>query len=305
MSIQTGLIHKIERFSLHDGPGIRTLVVMKGCPLKCLWCSSPYTQNADPEIFYIKARCQGCGRCVATCPNLAIASATTGAAVKTDRALCAGCGKCVEVCANQARELSGRNYSAQELFDEVEKDSAFYRRSGGGITVGGGEPTLQSGFVGEFLSLCRAHYIHTALETCALTSWEKLAFLLDSLDLVYIDLKHMDESRHIEWTGASNRIILENIRKAARQNQIILRIPVVPGFNDSAENILASGTFAKELGNNILRMELLPYHQFGLHKYEELGRAYPLQSVPPPTDERMAELRDIAGSAGINVEIGG
>jgi len=239
------------------------------------------------------------------CPQKAITKGGDLTGVTTDRTLCIGCGVCSAACSNQARELSGREYSAPELFAEVKKDAAFYRRSGGGITVGGGEPTLQAEFMDEFLSLCRANFYHTARETSALTPWEKLAPLLDLLDLVYIDLKHMDENRHAQWTGASNRVILENIRKAARQSQVILRIPVIPGFNDSAENISASATFAKELGNNILRLELLPYHLFGIHKYAELEREYPLAAIAPPTDEQMAELRDIARAAGMDAEIGG
>jgi pyruvate formate lyase activating enzyme len=193
----------------------------------------------------------------------------------------------------------------EELFREVEKDEAFYRRSGGGITVGGGEPTMQAAFVGEFLSLCRSHYFHTAMETSALTSWEKLAPLLDSLDLIYIDVKHMDDSRHVQWTGVSNRVILENIRRAARENHLILRIPVIPGFNDSAENISASAKFVKELGNNVVRLELLPYHPFGIHKYGELERLYPLESATPPPDGHMEELRGMVRSFGVDCEIGG
>ncbi|MBN1662487.1 MAG: glycyl-radical enzyme activating protein [Deltaproteobacteria bacterium] len=300
-----GLISRVERFSLHDGPGIRTLIVMKGCPLRCRWCSSPYTQSADPEILYIKGRCQGCGRCIAVCPNQAIAFETVDGPVKTDRSRCIGCGACAAVCVNRARELSGRHYTAAELFREVEKDAAFYRRSGGGITVGGGEPTMQAAFVREFLALCRSHLFHTAMETSAYTPWEKLAPLLDLLDIVYMDLKHVDERRHIQWTGASNRVILENIRRAAQENHLILRIPVIPGFNDSAENISASAKFVKELGNNVVRLELLPYHQFGIHKYGELERLYPLESVTPPPDAHMKELRGMVRSFGLDCEIGG
>ncbi|MFX1294607.1 MAG: glycyl-radical enzyme activating protein [Promethearchaeota archaeon] len=305
MNVQKGLIHKIERFSLHDGPGIRTLVIMKGCPLRCLWCSSPYTQSPNPEILYIRSKCKGCGQCIETCQQKAISRGVNPSQVKTDRALCIGCGECIAVCPNRARELSGRYYTTQELLREVEKDAIFYRRSGGGITVGGGEPTMQAEFVGEFLSVCRSHFFHTAMETCAFTSWEKLAPLLYLLDLVYIDLKHMDDSCHVEWTGVSNRVILKNIRRAARENQVILRIPVIPGFNDSAENISESARFAKELANNIIRLELLPYHPFGIHKYEELERAYAIESIQPPPDEHIANLRDIARSFGIEVEIGG
>lgn len=239
------------------------------------------------------------------CLQKAISKGEDLMGVKTNRILCIGCGVCTDMCPSHVRELSGREYSAPELFAEIEKDAAFYRRSGGGITVGGGEPTLKAEFTHEFLSLCRANFYHTAMETCALTPWEKLAPLLDLLDLVYIDLKHMDENRHVQWTGASNRVILENIRRAARQSQVVLRIPVIPGFNDSAENISASAAFAKELGDNILRLELLPYHLFGVHKYAELEREYPLAAIAPPADEHMAELRDIARTAGIDAEIGG
>ena len=305
MNVQKGLIHKIERFSLHDGPGIRTLIVTKGCPLRCLWCSSPHTQSPTPEILYIKSNCTGCGRCVEVCPKKALSIGAEPSAIITDRTLCVGCGKCIEVCPNRARELSGRHCTAEELFREVERDAAFYRRSEGGVTVGGGEPTMQSEFVEDFLSRCRSHYIHTAMETCAMTSWEKLAPLLNLLDFIYIDLKHMDEHRHAEWTGASNRIILENIRGAARETNVILRIPVIPGFNDSETNISESAQFAKELGSNIVRLELLPYHQFGVHKYEELERPYALASVKPLPEAHMVKLQDIARSFGIDVEIGG
>jgi pyruvate formate lyase activating enzyme len=300
-----GLIHKIEHFSLNDGPGIRTLIIMKGCPLKCRWCSSPYTQAPNSEILYIKSKCKGCGRCIEACPQKAISRGADSSLVKTDRALCRGCGDCVAFCPNRARELSGRLYSVEELFRQVEKDAGFYRRSGGGITVGGGEPTMQAEFVGQFLSLCRSHFFHTVMETSALTSWEKLAPLLDSLDLVYIDLKHMDDSRHIQWTGASNHGILENIKKASEKCRLIVRIPVIPGFNDSVENISNTAIFVKNLDKNFVRLELLPYHQFGIHKYEELERPYAVESIKPPPDEHTENLRDIARSVGIDVEIGG
>jgi len=171
--------------------------------------------------------------------------------------------------------------------------------------VGGGEPTMQAGFVGEFLVLCRSHFFHTAMETSALTSWEKLAPILSSLDLIYIDLKHMDRNRHRDWTGAANDLILENIKRTAQVYRLIVRVPVVPGFNDSGENISETARFVKDLGSRFVRLELLPYHQFGVHKYDELERAYPVESIQPPSDERMTELRDIARAIGITVETGG
>ena len=302
---QEGSIYKIENFSLHDGPGIRTLVVMKGCPLKCRWCSSPYTQRPDFELFYIKSRCTGCSHCITVCPECAITMETKQTSVKTNRSQCTGCGICVDACPNQARERVGREYTAEGLFHKIEKNAPFFRRSGGGITLGGGEPTLQAAFVEESLSLCRVSFFHTAMETCAFTSWEKLAPLLDQLDLVYIDLKHMDDKRHAQWTGVSNTPILENIQRTAETNQLILRIPVVPGFNDAVQNIKESAVFAKTLGSNLLRLELLPYHQFGLHKYEELERTCLVESIQPPSARHMETLRDIVRSFGLEARIGG
>jgi len=300
-----GIIYGIERFSLHDGPGIRTLVITKGCPLSCRWCSSPYTQSPKPEVLYRQSDCTGCAACAAVCKNRAITFDKASASVKTDRTLCSGCGECVAACAQAARELAGRYYTPEALLREVEKDEAFYRRSGGGVTVGGGEPTLQAAFVAGFLDLCRENHFHTAMETCAFAPWERFAPLLEKLDLVYIDLKHMDDKTHRAWTGASNRRILDNLQRAARQNDVIVRIPVIPGFNDSVDNISESAKFVKSLGNHVARLELLPYHLFGIHRYAELERGYALSSIPPLSDEQMANLRDRARTAGIAVEIGG
>lgn len=306
MNYPRGLIHSIERFSIHDGPGIRTLVIMKGCPLRCRWCSSPHTQSPKPEILHIKTRCQGCGRCLAACRNNAISVDAGKKRVQTDRSRCTGCGDCIFLtCPNRAREISGKYYTTEELFRKVEKDAAIYRRSGGGITVGGGEPTMQAEFVLEFLSLCKSRFLHTAMETSAHTSWEKLSPLLSRLDLVYIDVKHMGKKRHHEWTGVSNTLILRNIRRAAKIIPLILRVPVIPGFNDTEENISETACFARELGRSLLRLELLPYHRYGMHTYEELDRAYMIESLNPPSEGHLARLRNIAGSAGIECEIVG
>jgi pyruvate formate lyase activating enzyme len=300
-----GLINKIQRFSLHDGPGIRTLVVTKSCPLNCLWCSSPQTQKARPELLYIRSRCQGCGHCIRACPEKAIAAMEDEHLVRTNRNLCLGCGACVTACLNRAREIAGRYYSVEDLLLEIEKDTAFYRRSGGGVTVGGGEPAMQAEFVGRFLSVCQTRQIHTVMETSALASWIKLAPLIECLDLVYIDVKHMDERRHFELTGSSNRLILDNIKRAAGFRHMILRIPVVPGLNDSADNILNTVAFARTLGSNLLRLELLPYHKFGRHGYYELERRYEIEAIEAPADDFMEEMREMVQKAGIAAEIGG
>ena len=299
-----GLVYNLQRFAIHDGPGIRTLVYMKGCPIKCLWCSTPQTQQNTVEVLHIELHCKKCGRCADVCPVGAIIfSAEEGPNI--DRVLCNSCGQCVEDCPNQALELLGKYMTVEELFREVDKDSPFYRRSNGGVTVGGGEPTMQHEFVAAFLKRCKQRYIHTAMETCGYVKWGHLEKLIEQLDLVYMDIKHMNTVVHKELTGVSNEIILENIRKVAAMRSLILRIPTVPGCNDSDDNILDTARFARELGDNITRIELLPYHKFGTQTYSRIGREYRLADVETPGDEHMQRLKDIIESCGVSVQIGG
>jgi len=298
-----GLIYNIQKFAIHDGPGIRTLVYMKGCPLNCAWCSSPQSQKPDPEIIYYEVRCKKCGDCVKTCPVKAMSLAEDG--VSIERARCNSCGECAEICPNQALEILGRGVTVSELFREINKDSGFYRRSGGGITVGGGEPTMQPEFVEEFLKQCRQNYIHTAIETCGFVRWENLKNILDYVDLVYMDIKHMDPVVHEKITSVSNTIILENVRKVSVLRSLIIRIPVVPGCNDSDDNIRDTANFASQLGDNLIRVELLPYHKFGTQTYSQIGRKYGLQHIEPPDDDRMEILKKIVESCGIKAQIGG
>jgi len=300
----TGLIYEIERFAIHDGPGIRTLVFMKGCPLRCLWCSSPHTQKAVPEILYSERECQRCGQCAEACPIGAIMLSPEDG-VTIDRERCDACGKCVEACPYGAQRLAGTRVTPEELLRQVERDSAFYRRSGGGVTIGGGEPAVQHEFVAEFLGLCKKQYIHTAIETCGCVPWEHMEKLLDNLDLVYIDIKHMDAEEHKKLTGVSNDRVLENARRIAERRPVIVRVPIVPGLNDSDENILATARFAAGLGDNLQSVELLPYHKLGIEMYRRLGREYSLASIESPDDEHMQQLKEIAQSCGVDVQIGG
>ena len=299
-----GLVYNLERFAIHDGPGIRTLVYMKGCPLKCLWCSSPQTQKNAPEILHNDMNCRKCRLCVQICKANAITFSEEEGPI-INRKLCLSDGLCVEACPNQARELAGNFMTSEELYNEVDKDSPFYRRSNGGVTVGGGEPTLQHKFVKEFLKKCKKTYMHTAIETCGYVKWEYLEGLLEYLDLVYMDIKHMDDAVHKEITGVSNKIILENIRRVSAVRPLIVRIPVVPGCNDSDENISATARFAGELGKNLIRIDLLPYHKFGTQTYDKLGRMYKLKDVESPSDERMQQLKEIVESCGVQAQIGG
>ena len=299
-----GLVYNIQRFAVHDGPGIRTLVHMKGCPLKCVWCSSPQSQRGKPQLMHILAHCTACGTCISSCPHQVISIDDFGQPQMAWEN-CEHDGQCVDACPHQARELSGKFLTVEELYEEVAKDSPFYRRSNGGVTVGGGEPTMQHEFVDAFLQRCKKSSIHTAIETCGFIKWEFLEILLESLDLVFMDVKHMDTTIHREITGVPNERILENVRKAAQRRPLIIRIPTIPGLNDNVENIMATTNFAAELGGNLQRIELLPYHEFGTQTYDQLGMKYKIAEIKPPSDEHMENLRLMIESCGVTARVGG
>jgi len=245
-----------------------------------------------------------CGRCIDVCPLEAI-TLSEEQGWETDRELCTACGTCVDACLNQALERVGKDTTVEELYREIAKDSPFYRRSKGGVTVGGGEPTMQHEFVTEFLKKCKQHYIHTVIETCGYVKWEHLERILQYVDLLYYDIKHMDPVVHKELTGVSNELILENARQASAMRPMIIRIPTVPGLTDSDDNISATARFAAELGENLQRIELLPYHKFGTQTYDRLGWKYELTDVEPPSDDHMKRLKDIVESCGVKAQIGG
>ena len=306
LSMTKGIIVNIERFAVHDGPGIRTVIFVKGCPLRCQWCSTPESQTISLEMGYFVNKCLRCAKCAEVCPLKAITVSSSGE-ILTDRLLCDDCGKCVEVCTTGARKMVGKEVTLEQIVAEVEKDSIFYWNSGGGITLSGGEPTMQPKFSLEILRACKERGIHTAMETCGYVEWDILDEMLKYLDLVYFDIKHVLSEEHERLTGKKNELILENCRKIVANYpdlELIIRIPVIPGYNDSDENIESTAKFVHQL-EKAVRLELLPYHKFGVHMYRVLLRAYPLLDVEPPSEDRMHDLEELAKLCGIKVQIGG
>jgi len=296
-----GLVFNIQRYSIHDGPGIRTLVFMKGCPLSCLWCCNPESQSPSQEIMFTPIKCIGCGRCVEVCP--------TSAAEKKNpldaHTLCVVCGRCVEVCPSTARQMVGRYMMIDEVIEEIEKDTLFYQRSGGGVTVTGGEPLIQADFVRMLLKICKKKGIHTAIETCGYARWEDFKKVLEYVDLVLYDIKHMDTQRHKELTGVGNELILQNAKKVAELGKnMIIRVPVVPNCNDSLKNMQAISEFARTL-QGVEEIHLLPYHRLGESKYDRLGKNYKLKGVRPLDKESLSEHKKIIESYNLRVQVEG
>ena len=298
----TGWIFNIQRYSIHDGSGIRTLVFMKGCPLTCLWCSNPESQRTRPELGFLESTCVGadaCGApCVSVCPEEAVAL-NHGRPV-IDRKRCNARGQCADACLHGALKLIGRAMTVDEVLAEVEKDRPFYRRSGGGITIGGGEPLAQHRFTAELLRTAQERYLHTAVETSGFATWNHFEAVLRHVDQLYCDVKHMDPHKHRELTGQSNELILENLEKVLsikEPDDVVIRIPLIPGCNDSAENVSASAKFVSELG--FKRIELMPYHRFGVSKYRQYGRQYRLDDSASVSEQEILDLRGIVESFGL------
>jgi pyruvate formate lyase activating enzyme len=297
----SGVIFHIMRFSLHDGSGIRTAVFFKGCPLSCWWCHNPESQKFAPEVLYSVERCRLCGDCAAICPHGAIERTGERMTVTGDCQLCA---TCVDACGAEARAVAGRTMTVPEIVSEIERDVVFFDESGGGVTFTGGEPFGQPELLEGLLHACRERRIHTVIETCGAASRESVLRIGGLADLILFDLKMLDAARHRQYTGAPNRNILENLEAlVAAGRAVTVRIPIVPGVNDGAEDVRAVCGYLAEL--QLTRVDLLPYHRAGAEKYVRLGRKYRLEQTRAPTD---ASLRAIAAemeAVGIPVRIAG
>ncbi|MGN0465621.1 MAG: glycyl-radical enzyme activating protein [Lachnospiraceae bacterium] len=297
-----GLVFNIQRFSVNDGPGVRTIVFLNGCPLRCKWCCNPESQKLSPVVMFKAPNCVGCGNCTTVCPTGASDLNLPG---KIDHSKCIACGKCVDVCYHKALELTGRWMTVEDLMYELYKDRVVYRRSNGGITVSGGEALVQHEFLVELLSTCKTLGWHTAIETTGLASREVLDKVIPWLDLVMMDIKHIDPAVHKQFTGVDNIKILENaiyISKIAKE--MIVRVPIIPGFNADKNTIAAIAEFATHM-NNIKQIHLLPYHDLGANKYGMMGQEYELQGVKTPDEEFMEELKAIIEEKGFQCKIGG
>ncbi|MBN1978682.1 MAG: glycyl-radical enzyme activating protein [Anaerolineae bacterium] len=299
----TGIVFDIKKFSIHDGPGIRTTVFLKGCPLRCWWCHNPEGLAPEPELMVRASRCIKCDACLDVCVHGALYR--DGAKVVTDAAKCVLCGACVAACHAEARQIVGREMTAAQVMAEVERDVPFYDESGGGATFSGGEPLLQQDFLRELLRACKARGIHTAVDTCGFAPWEALDGVREAVDLFLYDLKLMDDARHRAFTGVSNALILSNLRALSqRGHDIVVRLPLIPGINDDEENIRRTGAFAAELPH-LVRIDVLPYHGLGDEKYGRLNKPYNLSETRPPADDRVAEAVRILKGVGLQVGVGG
>lgn len=298
----SGIVFDLQRFSLHDGPGIRSLLFLKGCPLRCPWCCNPESQAFAPELLVDRSACLGCRRCLADCPSGAAALTPEGPGV--DRRRCRACGGCAERCPSGARCLAGRPITVAEALAELLRDLPFFRNSGGGVTLGGGEPLAQPGFAEALLRACRARGLHTAVETCGHVPWEALDRIRPWTDLILYDVKHADPAPFRAGPGGDLGLVLANLERLAGSGAAVtVRTPLIPGWNDDAEVVGAIAARAYAFG--LREMHLLPFHRLGQTKYHLLGIPYPFQEAPPLSEARLRELQARAAAAGMRVTLGG
>ena len=300
----SGLVFNIQRFSIHDGPGIRTTVFLKGCPLACPWCSNPESLHPYPEIITRDAKCIRCGRCVEACPRHAIEMTSDGRIIHFED--CGQCMECVKVCPARAIEQMGEKKSVNQVMDIVSRDAGYYNRTSGGMTLSGGEPLLQWEFTRELAKAASQAGIPVALETTGFARWEDFAKVLEFTNLVLFDLKHLDDEKHRKTIGVSNKIILENLHKVLTKTdvKVWLRVPVITGFTDSPQDIAAIGKSLTSLPRPVDKISLLPLHHYAEGKYKGLGRQYIWQGQEPPTQERMGEIKNSFEALHQRVEIG-
>ena len=295
------MVVEITRMTVHNGPGIRTLIIFKGCPLRCIWCSTPESQDESAEIVYYPDRCILCGDCIPVCPGNALTAGDE--AVIIDRKLCDNCGRCVSVCYTEALKLVGEEYTIEELVQEVRKDEVIYKHSGGGVTVSGGEPLLEPEFTLELLRSFKQNKINIGVDTCGFVPRDTLESVLSYVDFFLWDIKHMNAEKHVDHTGVSNELILDNLRFVSDSGiPVYLRLPLIPGYNDSEANLRAVCEFAKDL-SSLVTIDLLPLHHLGKARYIALGHQYPIEGIALIRDEVLQEIKYLVESYGLTCNI--
>lgn len=301
--MKNGVIFDIRKYSIHDGPGIRTTVFFKGCPLRCWWCHNPEGQDVEPELVYRKSRCIGCDECSKSCQREAIS--LVAQSISVNREKCVPCNNCCRVCPSDALSIAGKQMTVKEILEEIEKDRTFYEESRGGVTFSGGEPLMQPDFLNALLNECKERAIHTAVNTCGFAQYEIIDRIRDKVDLFLYDIKTMDNRKHRKYTGASNEQILKNLKKLAESgSSIVISFPIIPGINDDDKNVTRTAKFISSLPN-IQQVNLLPYHRAGIEKYKNLGKPYKLDKIQPPSNQRVKSVKEKMEAFGIRVGIGG
>jgi len=305
---QTGIITNIQLFAINDGPGIRTTVFLKGCRLNCRWCHNPEGNRRYPEVYPYLPNCNDCKACIEVCPAGAITFIEPGKP-RIDKGLCITCMQCVDACLYEAMVCWGKIVTVAEVMEEVEKDKLFYKNSGGGMTVSGGEPLTQPEFVLALMKAAKGREIGTALDTCGYAKWEVLEPVLEWTDLVLLDLKHMDPQAHKDFCGATNELILENAKRiAAKGIRMRIRVPVIPNRNDTKENMEKTAAFIEQLDeqyNVIDGVDLLPYHPYAGAKYRVFGLDYPFPMGEGYSDEQIEPMVGVFCDHGLDVTVGG
>ncbi len=298
-----GIVFDLKRFAIHDGPGLRTTVFLKGCPCACRFCHNPEGRGREPVILRRGERCTRCGACVGVCPTGALSLPARGAPVADAR--CIGCGACAEACVFDATEVAGRQMSVAEVMEVVSRDIVFYDESGGGATFSGGEPLCQPEFLCALLEACRERGIHTAVDTSGYADAETFARASRRADLMLFDIKVVDAARHEAFAGVRNETILANLRqRSAGGGAMLVRLPLFPGVNDDEENVKATGALVASLPRRH-GVDILPYHGLGVHKYERLGLPYSDAGLAPPAAERVSEVARALAGFGLEVSIRG
>ena len=298
----TAVYTNIQRYSLHDGPGLRTILFLKGCPLSCPWCSNPETQNPKPELMYTPTQCIACGTCLDLCVYGAFVRKDR--VVEFDKAKCVDCGDCAEECPTGAAAMVGKEATPEEAADLLESDAPFFRRSGGGVTISGGEPSMYPEFTGELLQELESRGIHTAVETCGQALWDDLWRTVSGADLVLYDLKIADPEKLLNAAGADRTLVFGNAGRLYGLKEVIFRVPVIPGYTDGKENLEGIADFVGSLDkNDPPPVNLLPYHSFGSSKYRSIGMIYELGEVTAPTEEEMESYARIFEDRGVPAKI--